>query len=108
MVIYKLYLITMQVVKFPLKVTLCKKGEMVYFSQLDIYHLLERALRRSGLPVYFTQGFSPHVKISFANALKLGIEGQIETTLYFSKETTFLELKEALSNQLPQGLEISG
>ena len=96
----------MQTIKFPLKVAFCKKGEMIYFSQLDIYHLLERALRRSNLPLYFTQGFNPRVKISFTRALKLGVEGEIQATLYFSKEVTFEELKKTLQSQLPQGLEI--
>jgi radical SAM-linked protein len=96
----------MQTVKFPLKVLFHKSGEMIYFSQLDIYHLLERALRRSNLPLYFTQGFNPHAKISFSNALKLGIEGHIETTLYFTKEITFLQLQKELQPQLPKGLEI--
>ena len=89
----------MQTVKFPLKVAFYKKGEMIYFSQLDIYHLLERALRRSNLPLYFTQGFNPHVKISFSCALKLGIEGQIEATLYFTEEITLPELRKALQPQ---------
>jgi len=96
----------MQTVKFPLKITLYKSREMIYFSQLDIYHLLERALRRCDLPLYFTQGFNPHVKISFSNALKIGIEGKIEATFYFSKEITAAQLKKALQPQLPQGLEI--
>ena len=96
----------MQVIKYPLKVTFYKRDQMIYFSQLDLFHLLERALRRSNLPLYFTQGFNPHVKISFSNALKLGIEGVIEATLYFSKEITFPELKKALQPQLPQGLKI--
>ena len=96
----------MQTVKFPLKVAFYKKGEMIYFSQLDIYHLLVRALRRSNLSLYFTQGFNPRVKISFSSALKLGVEGEIESTLYFSKKITFEELEKALQPQLPQGLEI--
>ena len=100
--------LSMQTIKFPLKVIFHKGEEMVYFSQLDIFHLLERALRRSNLPVYFTQGFNPHVKISFSSGLKLGIEGKIESTLYFNKKITFEEFKNALQPQLPQGLEIRG
>ena len=79
---------------------------MVYFSQLDIMHLLERAMRRAGLPLYYTQGFNPHVKISFHSALKLGQAGQIEATLYFSKEVSLERLKEALGPQLPKGLKL--
>jgi len=96
----------MNEVKFPLKLTFYKKGDMIYYSQLDIFHLLEKALRRAELPVYFTKGFSPHVKISFPFALKLGIEGEIKAILYFIKEVSVSELKKNLSAELPQGLEI--
>jgi len=96
----------MQNEKFAIKIILYKKGEMVYFSQLDLGKILERALRRTGLPLYYTQGFSPHVKISFKNALKLGVEGKEETTLYFTEVITAQFLQEKLLPQLPQGLEI--
>lgn len=96
----------MQIEKYPLKVTLSKSGDMVYFSQLDVMHILERALRRADLPLYYTQGFNPHVKISFHSALKLGQEGNIEVTLYFSKEVSSEQLEEALQPQLPAGLNL--
>lgn len=96
----------MQTTKYPLKVTFHKTGEIIYFSQLDLVRIIERALRRAGLPLYVTQGFNPHVKISFANALKLGIEGKIEAVLYFITPVSGEELKTKLTPQLPQGLKI--
>jgi radical SAM-linked protein len=93
--------------KFPVKILLHKKGEMIYFSQLDVYRLTERALRRSGLPLYFTQGFNPHPKISFLSGLKVGQEGKIESILYFKEPISFTRLKTDLLPQLPLGLEIS-
>lgn len=79
---------------------------MIYYSQLDLFHLLEKALRRSGLPLHFTKGFHPHVKISFPYALKLGVEGKIDATLYFSREILPAEIRANLIPELPQGLEI--
>jgi len=96
----------MQINKFPIKIILYKKGEMVYFSQLDLVHLLERALRRTELPLYYTQGFNAHTKISFSNGLKLGVKGKIETTLYFTENIPLKTLKKTLSAQLPKGLKI--
>jgi len=96
----------MNEVRFPLKLTLYKKGDMIYYSQLDMFHLLEKALRRTKLRLYFTKGFNPHVKISFPFALKLGIEGKIEATLYFTEEISVSKIKESLCAELPQGLEI--
>jgi len=94
-------------VKYPVKVMLSKSKDMRFFSQLDLFRLLERALRRSGLPVYFTQGFNPRVKISFVSALKLGIEGQIEATFYFTEYVSPATLKEKMGPQLAEGLEIN-
>jgi len=96
----------MDEVKFPLKLTLYKKGDMIYYSQLDLFHLLEKALRRAKLRLYFTKGFNPHVKISFPYALKLGIEGKIEAILYFTEEVSLSKIKKSLGAELPQGLEI--
>jgi len=93
--------------KFIYQLTLCKKQDMVYFSQLDLVRILERALRRTNLNVVFTQGFNPHIKMSFSQALKLGREGKIEVILYFLKKYNLKELKEIVSSQLPQGLDIS-
>ncbi|MBN3040693.1 MAG: DUF2344 domain-containing protein, partial [Candidatus Omnitrophica bacterium] len=64
------------------------------------------ALRRSGLPVYFTQGFNPRVKISFNNGLKLGISGNINCILYFIEDISFDRLYNQLNPQLPEGLQI--
>jgi radical SAM-linked protein len=79
---------------------------MIYFSQLDIFHVLERALRRSKLPLYYTQGFSPRVKISFLNGLKLGLEGKIDIIFYFIQPIDLSQVKRKLSSQLPEGLRI--
>jgi len=96
----------MDIQRFPLKLTLYKRGEMIYFSQIDIMHLLERALRRMRLPLIFTQGFNPHVKMSFGPALKLGREGKVELTLYFTQKICAHKVKEDLQTQLPPGLDI--
>ncbi|MBN2483426.1 MAG: DUF2344 domain-containing protein [Candidatus Omnitrophica bacterium] len=87
-----------------LKVTIQKSGLMRYYSQLDLVRILERAARRTDLPFAFTQGFTPRLKISFHNGLKLGVEGDILATFYFHEETSFVRLEENLLPQLPHGL----
>ena len=97
----------MQVVKFPIKVKLKKFSDLRFFSQLDLIHLLERALRRTSLPIYFTKGFNPRVKISFFSGLKLGIEGEMDVAFYFTQKILPEDMIRELSCQLPQGLEIT-
>ena len=92
--------------KYPIKIKLLKTKDMVYFSQLDLIIILERALRRAKLPLYYTQGFRPHPKLSFKKALKVGVEGEEEITIYFSKEIEIQKVITSLKEQLPSGLEI--
>ncbi len=52
-----------------------KTGSLALISHLDTLRLLERALRRSGLPVSFTGGFHPLPRLQVALPLPLGVEG---------------------------------
>ncbi len=91
---------------YVLKANLFKKGEMIYFSQLDLVRILERALRRAALPLYYTQGFRPHPRLSFGKAIKLGVDGKEEITFYFRQPVTETDFLLRLQKQLPAGLEI--
>lgn len=76
-----------------------------FLGQLELSQVFERSLRRAGLPVAFTEGFHPHVRLSFSGALPLGLESLAEeVTLTLSKKVLPQELKEALNAQLPDGL----
>lgn len=55
------------------------KGEGVrYLSHLDLQRAMQRALRRSGLPVRYSAGFNPHTVLSFASALSVGVRSRCE------------------------------
>ena len=55
-----------------------KEAEAAYISQLELQSLLERAMRRAGLPMAFSQGFHPLPLISCGRALPVGVESQAE------------------------------
>jgi len=56
-----------------------RKGDRVrYISHLDVLRYWERAIRRSDLPLSYSQGFTPHPKIAFASPLPLGFIGEAE------------------------------
>lgn len=92
--------------QYRLKLKVLKEKDMVYFSQLDIYRLFIRALRRAHLPLFYTSGFNPHPKISFNQALKLGKEGVFETVFYFNKKIKPKEFIKKFSMQIPKNLKI--
>jgi radical SAM-linked protein len=67
-------------------------GRARFFGQLEIAGAFERAIRRAGLPAAFTKGHHPHPKISFGEALPLGME------------TLIAEAYVALSENIDPGL----
>jgi len=52
-----------------------KTGRARFLSHRELINILHRALRRSGLPLVFTEGFHPIPKISMGPSLAVGIEG---------------------------------
>jgi len=85
----------------------CKKGALKYISHLDIVRLFQRAVRRAGLPVSLSQGFTPHYKIGFSNALKLGIESEGESAVFtIVNWMDPEEFKNRINEKLPEGVKI--
>ncbi len=51
-----------------------QRGRMRFISHLDMTRFMARAIRRAGLPVWYTEGFNPHLYMTFALPLSLGFE----------------------------------
>lgn len=67
-----------------------KYGVMKYIGHLDVMRYFQKAMRRADIPIAFTHGFSPHMIMSFANPLGVGLTSDGE---YFD-----IELKEAIAS----------
>ena len=61
-----------------LRVRFTKRGKVRYTGHRDVARIWERAIRRVGLPVVYTEGFSPRPKVSFGLALPTGYESDGE------------------------------
>ena len=84
-----------------------KTGSLVLLSHLDLVRLMERALRRSGLPVSFTGGFHPLPRVQFGLALPLGAEAEGEwMDLELARPLTAEAARAALQEQLPEGFQL--
>jgi len=85
-----------------------RKGEEVkYISHLNLLRSMHRALRRSGLPVAYSQGFNPHMKISWGRALKVGQASNEEIAeIQLEEFVKPADLMSRLNPHLPKGLEI--
>ena len=53
--------------------SISKGEELRFLGHLDYLRTMERAIMRSGLPVAFSEGFNPHMKISMDSALGVGL-----------------------------------
>lgn len=70
---------------------------------------MQRAVKRSGLPVWYTQGFNPRIYLNFPLALSLGVVGKREYMDFAVTEEVDLEsAKEVLDRSMPEGLKILG
>ncbi|MEE1239841.1 MAG: TIGR03936 family radical SAM-associated protein [Acutalibacteraceae bacterium] len=55
-----------------------KSGRMKFVSHLDMNRLMIKVIRKSGIPVWYTEGFNRHIYINYAVPLSLGFEGVYE------------------------------
>jgi len=90
-----------------LRIRFAKTGSMALLSHLDLMRMLERALRRSALPISYTGGFHPLPRIQIALALPLGAEADGEwMDLEFTSSVTGEHLLRTLQTLLPDGLTL--
>ncbi len=84
-----------------------KKGDMVFISHLDLIRVFERAVRRAGIPVAYTQGFNPHPIMAFATALGVGVASEGEyIDIQLSDDMDSGLFMSRLNSVLPDGLKI--
>ena len=77
-----------------------------WLSQLDLLALTQRSLRRAGLPLAYSQGYNPHMLISWGPAHAVGVASSGE---YFDLEFTRPPQEDWLrlwQRQLPEGLDL--
>ena len=85
-----------------------KKGSIRYISHLDISRAISRALVRSGLPIVYTEGYNPHVRLVFIQPLAIFQESVYEAADFrlHTEDISFDEITAAINKVLPQGLEV--
>lgn len=85
-----------------------KLGKARFFGQLEVAAALERALRRAELPAAFSKGFNPHPRISFGEALPLGMETIVaEAWVSLTERVDTALMRERLNGQLNGLIKIS-
>ena len=92
---------------FRLRVRFCRGEELKFISHLDIIRLWVRALRRAGIPLEYTEGFSPHPRISLAVPLSVGVTADNELMdIFVTRAVSPHWFMDTVNRQLPDGLKV--
>ena len=86
----------------------CKTREGRFLSHLDLMHTWERVIRRSQLPLAYSQGFNPHPKINFASACAVGTTRDGEyMDMELTQELPVEQVEEMLQAVMPPAFRVS-
>lgn len=85
-----------------------KTGEASYISLLDMQRVMQRVLKRSGLSVWYTMGFNPHIYMTFSCPLPLGQESLCESVDVKTEDDNadFSVWMEKLNAIMPTGIHV--
>ena len=82
-----------------------KSGRAVYISHLDLLRTVQRAIKRSGLPVWYSEGYNPRIYLNFPLALPVGCAGMHEAVDFYTiGDVDPDELVKRLGEALPEGI----
>ena len=87
-----------------------KIGRLKFVSHLDMTRVMSRLIKKSGIPVWYTEGFNRHIYMNFALPLSLGFEGHYEVMDIRLNDDNYpdSEVLSRLQAVSPEGLEFFG
>jgi radical SAM-linked protein len=84
-----------------------KVGDLQYISHLDLQRTMHRILSRAGIPVWYTKGFNPHIKLVFSTPLSIGMQSECEMLdIRIEREISCEEIKALLNREVTEEMEI--
>ena len=90
-----------------LRLKFSRGEELKFLSHLDLMRLWERALRRAGLPLAYSEGFTPHPQIALAAPLSVGVTSQAELMdVVLSRWLPPQSFMAQIEEQLPNGIKM--
>ncbi|MBO5091305.1 MAG: DUF2344 domain-containing protein [Clostridia bacterium] len=93
--------------KIKVRIKFSKIGDLMYISHLDLARTMQRIILRSGIDIWYSEGFNPQPKMVFAVPLPTGVESNcelldIKLNSYMSNE----EIKNRLNDNLPEQMRV--
>ena len=90
-----------------LVVRYAKRGKMRFASHRDVGRAFERGVRRAGLPIAYSAGFTPHPKISYAGGAPTGVASEAEyLSLALTDRQDETQVCQRLDAALPDGIDV--
>ncbi len=90
-----------------IRIFFTKTGMAKYISHLDLMRCMSRAFKRAEIPLWFTEGFNPHLFMTFARPLSLGQESLCEAVdVRLVGEMTFKEIQTRMNEALPRDITV--
>lgn len=90
-----------------IRIKFAKYGAMKFIGHLDMMRFFQKAIRRAGIDIRYSEGFSPHQIMSFAAPLGVGIESSGEyMDIEVLSMTSTDDMKQALNQVMVEGVEV--
>ena len=90
-----------------LVVRYAKRGKMRFASHRDVARAFERGVRRAGLPIAYSAGFTPHPKISYAGGAPTGVASEAEyLSIALTARQGETQVCQRLDAALPDGIDV--
>jgi len=90
-----------------LRIRFSRGNALKFISHLDILRLWERAFRRARIPLAYSEGFTPHPRISLAAPLSVGITSDVEMMdVTLANQVSPHWFAAAVGQQLPAGMTV--
>ena len=87
--------------------SISKEDKLRFLGHLDLLRTMERAVVRAEIPVAFSEGFNPHMKIAFDAALGVGVSANpLYMDIRLEKDISCDRVRDMLSALLPEGITI--
>lgn len=92
-------------VNIKVRIKFSKTGSLKFISHLDLQRTMQSSFLRSKLPIYFSEGFSPHPKVVFTPPLSVGVSSLTEfVDVKMLENVSAEEILEKLNASFPKGL----
>jgi radical SAM-linked protein len=90
-----------------IRVTFARDDDLKYVTHLDMMRLWERTLRRAGVPLSYSEGFTPHAQIQLAAPLPVGTTSEAELMdVYLDRPMPPPAFVQAVAPQLPPAIRV--